>query len=91
MSMRRCPKCGSQNVRAERRPNGNCICMESNCNHVWPMSSESLLNEFQTYLRDCECEGPGIIMVNNIPVCRWCRKQYAKGSMINYTNAQLRR
>jgi hypothetical protein len=41
-------------------------------------------NAYQCYLRDCDCSSAGIILHNGKPVCRWCRKSYGKGGMINY-------
>jgi len=41
-------------------------------------------NAYQCYLKDCDCEGGGIILHEGKAVCRWCRKPYGKGAMINY-------
>lgn len=40
MSMPKCPKCNSTNVRTEKRINGDSVCMQSNCNHRWKTGSE---------------------------------------------------
>jgi len=41
-------------------------------------------NSYQTLLPDCDCKSGGIIMYNNHPVCRWCRKPYAEGGCMSY-------
>ena len=41
-------------------------------------------NEYQTLLPDCDCKSGGIIMYNNKPVCRWCRKPYGNGGVMYY-------
>lgn len=40
--------------------------------------------EYQTLLPDCNCKSGGIIMYNNKPVCRWCRKPYGNGGVMYY-------
>jgi hypothetical protein len=39
---------------------------------------------YQTYLKGCGCEGGGIIIFNEKPVCRWCRTPYGKGGGMSY-------
>jgi hypothetical protein len=41
--------------------------------------------EYQTYIQDCDCKSFGIIFVQNVPVCRWCRKPLCKGGKVNYS------
>jgi hypothetical protein len=38
---------------------------------------------YQTYLPRCDCSG-GILEKDGAIYCRWCRKPYAEGGMINY-------
>src|ERR1035437_2505122 len=43
---------------------------------------------YQSFLKDCDCGLGGIIFHiengQNIAVCRWCRKPYAKGGNLSY-------
>lgn len=43
----------------------------------------------QTYLQDCECTTHGVILYDGKAICRWCRKPYAKGGLIGYSDAQM--
>jgi hypothetical protein len=40
--------------------------------------------QFQTYLKDRDCKSSGILIYNDLPHCRYCRKVYATGGKINY-------
>ncbi len=42
------------------------------------------MSAYQTYLKDCDCSNGGIIIYDYKVICRWCRKPYAKGGVINY-------
>lgn len=46
--------------------------------------TENENNEYQALLPDCDCKSGGIIMYNNKPVCRWCRKPYGNGGIMYY-------
>lgn len=43
-----CPKCGSNQVARERRPNGNDVC--GDCHHVWP--SNDTVSPFEQLLKE---------------------------------------
>lgn len=45
--------------------------------------------KYRCYLCDCKCESPGVIIYEGLPVCRWCRKPYAKTGRIAYLDSHF--
>ncbi len=53
--------------------------------HLQPIEDKEP-TAFQTFLKDCDCKGGGVLIRGGVIHCRWCRKPYAKGGMINYSH-----
>lgn len=49
------------------------------------------MSVYQTYLKDCNCDGNGILFKDNVAVCRWCRTPYTKGGCMNYDDEHFQK